>query len=298
MATETVPGTRPVVVGVDGSDSALAAVRWAAAEARRRRAPLRLVTAFSHTPTHVVGLPALGGRLGAQLMTDARRLLADAVSTAAEAEPDVVVTSEVRSGFPVAVLLAEADRARLLVLGSRGLGGVAGLLVGSVAVAVTSRVACPVAVVRGAAPDTGPVVVGVDGTPTSEAAIALAYQAASERAVPLIALHAWTDVEPAPGFLSVRDWQAVADRAEVVLAERLAGWGAKYPDVAVRRVVARDGAARALVELSEQAQLVVVGSHGHGAVSGLLLGSVSHAALHSSHCPVVVVRSSAAQRPS
>lgn len=196
-------------------------------------------------------------------------------------------------GPPVQVLAEQARRAGLLVLGSRGLGGVSGLLLGSVAVGSAVHATCPVIVVRSAEsgdPAGRPVVVGVDGSPTSEAAVAFAFDAAAVRGVPLVALHTWADIEYYPGLAPLVDWSLLAGEEEASLAGGLAGWSAKYPDVEVRRVVQRDGAANALVELSKDAQLVVVGSRGRGNLSGLLLGSVSHAVLHRSHCPVAVVR--------
>jgi nucleotide-binding universal stress UspA family protein len=286
-------GIRPVVVGVDGSESALAAVRWGAIEAERRGVPLRLVTAFDHPLDHVVGNPGVGEELRRELSAGARRMIEGAVAVAEGTVTGLEISAEVVPGFPIGVLGEESRRAQLVVLGSRGLGGLAGLLVGSVAVGLTARGACPVVVVRGEDQDARsprPVVVGVDGTPAGEAAIAFAYEAAASRGVELVAVHTWVDMEFAPGLAPLTDWRAIADEEEEVLAERLAGWGAKYPDVHVRRIVDRDGAARALVDWSRDAQLVVVGSRGRGNLAGLLLGSVSHAVLHRSHCPVAVVR--------
>ncbi|WP_214404355.1 universal stress protein [Pseudonocardia lacus] len=300
MSARFAPATGPVVVGVDGSDSALTAVRWAVGEAGGRRTALRLVTAFVDNPDHVVGIPAVGEQLRQEQRAVARRGLAAAVAAARAADPDLRVEDELRLGLPVGVLAEEAHRAQLLVVGSRGLGGLAGLLVGSVAVGLAGRAACPVVVVRGEHPETGadrPVVVGVDGTPTSEAAIAFAYEAAAARGAPLIALRTWVAAEYAPGLAPLVEWDPIAAAEEEILAERLAGWAEKYPDVRVRRLVGRDGAARALVDLSADAQLVVVGSRGRGALVGMLLGSVSHAVLHRSHCPVAVVRPETPGRP-
>jgi nucleotide-binding universal stress UspA family protein len=292
MSAQFVPSTRPVVVGVDGSDGARRALAWAAAEAVRRRVGLRLVTAYAWAP---YGHPGLGPSIerAEDLERAARQVLEDAVEVARRSAPDLEITSNLVVGRPVKVLTDEARSAQLLVLGSRGLGGVSGLLLGSVAVGAAVHAACPVVVVRSAEGDDPAgraIVVGVDGSPNSEAAVAFAFDAAAVRGVPLVALHTWADVEYAPGLAPLVDWSLIAEEQEAVLAERLAGWSVKYPDVAVRRVVQRDGAANALVELSEDAQLVVVGSRGRGNLSGLLLGSVSHAVLHGSHCPVAVVR--------
>jgi nucleotide-binding universal stress UspA family protein len=276
-----------VVVGVDGSASAYRAVEWAAGEAHRRGVGLRLVRAFSWTTAdHPTGWVA---RYRDEMLDVSRRQVARAVRVAADTRPDVEAESQVEIGAPIEVLSSEARRAQLLVLGDRGLGEVAGLVLGSVAVSLAARGACPVVVVRGErAGADGPVVVGVDGSPVSEAALAFAFDAAAARGVDLVAVHAWSPTAIDEELASLVEWDASAESA--VLAERLAGWGQKYPQVAVRRTVVRDGAVRALVTASAGAQLVVVGSRGRGNAAGLLLGSVSHGVLHGAHCPVAVVR--------
>ena len=278
---------RPVVVGVDGSASAYRAVEWAAGEAHRRGVGLRLVRAFSWTTAdHPTGWVA---RYRNEMLDVSRRQVARAVRVAADTQSDVEAESQVAIGAPIEVLSSEARRAQLLVLGDRGLGEVAGLVLGSVAVSLAASGACPVVVVRGErAGADGAVVVGVDGSPVSEAALAFAFDAAAARGVDLVAVHAWSPTAIDEELASLVEWDASAESA--VLAERLAGWGQKYPQVAVRRTVVRDGAVRALVTASAGAQLVVVGSRGRGNAAGLLLGSVSHGVLHGAHCPVAVVR--------
>jgi len=283
---------RPVVVGVDGSGSAYRAVEWATAEAALRCVALRLVSAFSWTtsdhPTRQSGRVA---QYRDQLLEAARHRLSRAARIAEDTGLGVETTQQVEIGAPIEVLGSEARRARLLVLGDRGLGGVAGLVLGSVAVALAARGACPVVIVRGETGNTdGPVVVGIDGSPVSEAALAFAFDAAAVRGVALVAVHAWSPTAVDKALEPVMDWDAVADEEEAVLAERLSGWGQKYPQVTVRRSVVRDGAARALVDASRGAQLVVVGSRGRGEAAGLFLGSVSHGVLHAAHCPVAIVR--------
>jgi nucleotide-binding universal stress UspA family protein len=286
---------RPVVVGVDGSGSAYRAVEWAAAEAVRRGAELRLVRAFSWTTSE---RPIRdGGRVAQyrdELLKIARGQVARAARIAADVRPEVETTTQVAIGAPIEVLGSEARRAQLLVLGDRGLGGLAGLLLGSVAVGLAAHGACPVVIVRGERGASGneesPVVVGIDDSSISEAALAFAFDAAAARGVGLVVVHAWSPTAIDDALAPVMDWDAATAEEDALLAERLAGWERKHPEVAVRRTVVRNGAVRSLVAASREAQLVVVGSRGRGNATGLLLGSVSHGVLHASHCPVAIVR--------
>lgn len=282
---------RTVIVGVDGSAEGLRAVRWAVPETRRRRATLRLVTAFAWTDDRMVGWPGLGrSGYGERLRAVAEHGLAAAAAAAAELDSDLSVEQRVVLRFPGGVLVEQSQDAELLVVGDRGRGRISSALVGSVAVGVAARSACPVVVVRGAEspPDERrPIVVGIDGTPTSEAAIAFAFEAASARRAPLIAVHTWAE----PVIAELVDWQSAGEEAEQALAERLSGWGAKYSDVPVQRIVARTHPARALLDEAARGQLVVVGSRGHGEMAGLLLDSVSNALVHAAGCPVAIVRS-------
>ncbi|MCO1659937.1 universal stress protein [Pseudonocardia humida] len=291
-APEPTPGTRPVVVGVDGSDGALDAVNWAAVEAHRRAAPLRVVTAFAWAPER--GHPGLREHYRADLLQRAREhLRTGAVTVAERAVSGLRVCAEVVVGPPIATLYEESRRAQLLVLGNRGLGGLGGLLVGSVAVGLSAHAACPVVVVRGEDRDPlspRPVVLGVDGSPTSEAATAFAFDAAAARDAPLVAVRTVPDSTIDARIAPLIDWDAVLDTQRTLLTEHLGGWADKHPDVALTPVVVRGGAATALVERSRAAQLVVVGSRGRGGFAGLVLGSVSHGVLHHSHCPVAIVR--------
>ncbi len=284
---------RTVVVGVDGSPQALRAVRWAVPEARRRQAVLQLVTALAWTEDTLDELPGLGqAPYGQYIREAAEKGLVAAADVAAEVDPDVPVERQLVLGFPAGVLLERSQTAELLVVGDHGRGRIASAVAGSVAVSVAARSACPVVVVRGAIPDGAlPVVVGIDGTPLSEAAIPFAFDAAAARHVPLIAVHTWLDEINDPALAELVDWQTAAVRAEEVLAERLAGWGEKYPDVPVQRLVARGRAGHALLDQAARAQLAVVGSRGHGEIAGLLLDSVSNALVHGAGCPVAIVRS-------
>ncbi|MBP2368149.1 universal stress protein [Pseudonocardia parietis] len=285
-------GRGPVLVGVDGSESAADAVRWAATEAAARGTGLRLVSVFTPLPARHLHDMGLSAAYDQQVRATTAETLDTAVELAGHTAPEVVTEAEVVTGYPAPVLVEESAHAALTVVGSRGLGGFSGLLIGSVAVALAARGQSPVVVVRGDhsewAGGDRPVVVGIDGSPTSEKAVAAAFEEATLRSAPLVAVHSWLDVVLQPaGTMLNRD--AVQAEEQSVLAERLAGWEQDFPDVELRRTVVEDRPARALITASESAQLVVVGTRGRGGVAGLLLGSVSHALLHHAQCPVLVV---------
>jgi len=276
----------PVVVGVDGSARALDAARFAAEEARRRGAPLHLVTVvawpydgLTATPPDV-DLPALLDETGAAVVAGA---------AAAVTAPEV--TTSVRTGDPVTVLTDLTADAQLLVLGSRGVGGVAGLLLGSVAGAVVAHAHCPVLVLPDDTAvvmrDRRSVVVGVAGRSDDDLVLAVAFAEAASRGSDLVAVHAWQDVvlEPEARMLSpLVDWAGALSDEERALSEALAGWREKEPDVVVRELVVRDRPARALVAASLTAEVLVVGRRHRRA-----LGSTPHGVLHRAVCPVVVV---------
>jgi nucleotide-binding universal stress UspA family protein len=284
--------TSPVVVGVDGSPSSLAAVDLAAREAVHRRRPLHVVHAFIWPYLHVSLEPSTLGPAEGGLRYQAERIVAEAVVRAATAAPEIPVDGEVITGT-AAVVLRECSRsAALVVIGDRGLGGFTGLLVGSVAVQLTSHAAGPIIVARGSQQPSGPVLLGVDGSPANQPAVGFAFEEAALRGVPLVALHAWTSpVSIGPGDVlpPVYDVADAESEEARVLSEALAGWPEKYPDVVVRPTPVHRGTRAALLEATQRAQLAVVGTRGHGGFLGLLLGSVSQAALHHAACPVAVV---------
>lgn len=199
------------------------------------------------------------------------------------------------TGAAAQVLVAESEHAQLVVLGTRGLGGFSGLLIGSSTVQVSAHAACPVAVVPPAGPDRvdGPVVVGVDGSEISSHALEIGYEQAQARGARLVAVHAWREpvaIGPGDVLPLVYDVDAVEEDERRVLAESVAGWQEKYPDVEVEQRLVRSQAAQALLAAAESAQLLVVGSRGRGGFRGLLLGSVSQTLLHHMPCPLVIVR--------
>lgn len=283
-----------VVVGFDGSDAARAAVDWAAAEAVLRGRGLTIV--------HALLPPVTTGGLGVGLPPSLDML--DDLQAAALAEleqvaaplrtEELVVEGTVRIGAPSSVMLEASEEADLVVIGSRGHGGFRGLLLGSVSAQVAAHAGCPVAVIRHAAPEGArKVVVGIDGSPAAEAALAFAFDEASRRGWTVQAVHAW-DV-PAYDLLIVPNGPVpipladVADDEIRLTAEVLSGFRDDYPDVDVVESLVRAPAVQALLDASADAAMVVVGTHGHGPAMGALLGSVSNGILHKVATPIVVV---------
>ncbi|MDI9883358.1 universal stress protein [Streptomyces sp. HNM0645] len=285
-----------VVVGVDGSASSLAAVEAAAREARLRGAGLRVVHAFIWPALHVPLGPSPSGPPEGGLRNLADRLVAEAVERARAAAPEVEVSQAVVTGEPLTVLEAQSRAAELVVVGSRGMGGFVGLLVGSTAVHLAAHGRCPVLVVREQPSAEGPIVLGVDGSAAGGPAADFAFAEAELRKAPLVALHAWTTWNapmPAPQDPSMpyaNPPGALAGEEERLLSEALAGRQERYPGVVVEHRVVHGGTREELIEASRSAQLVVTGARGRGGFTGLLLGSVSQALLHHAHCPVAVVR--------
>jgi nucleotide-binding universal stress UspA family protein len=282
-----------VVVGVDGSDCSLQAVSLASRMAAERKRRLRVVHAFIWPQLRVPLGPAPGGPPEGGLAHQAERIVAEAVALATKTSPDLRISGEVIEGAATPVLLQETQDATLVVVGDRGLGGFTGLLVGSVAIQLAAHAPCPVVVARGDQEREGDVLVGVDGSPKGQDALAFAFEEASLRGVGVTALHAYTHpVTSAPGDLLplVYDPEQLQDEEAAVLAEALAGWSDRYPDVPVHHQLVRDRTAKALVRAAEKACLVVVGCRGRGGFAGLLLGSVSQAVLHHASCPVAIVR--------
>ncbi|MFC8848527.1 MULTISPECIES: universal stress protein [unclassified Micromonospora] len=273
----------PVVVGTDGSAEADRAVRQAAREASWRGLPLRVVHAFIWPLFNVPLDPPKLGPPGGGLRNQANRIVKRAVDLARAQAPGIEVTGAVVDGAAQAVMVGEVRAAEMLVLGSRGLGGFSGLLLGSVAMEVTPHATCPVLVVRGEPVLRGPVVVGVDGSPHGGAALAFALAEAGWRQVAVRAVHAYGPVDGHGGD--------EPDRAESrLLAESVTRCYDRHPDVPVEQLTLPGQPAPILLDAARDAQLVVVGARGRGGFAGLLLGSVSHSLLHHAPCPVAVVR--------
>lgn len=283
-----------IVVGLDGSAGADAAATWAAEEAARRLAPLLLVHAY-HLPTvgAYPGYDFVPTDYLDQLRAAGARLLADTADHLRTVHPSVTVLTSLHHGSAVVALRDASEHAQLTVVGNAPSSRITGVLLGSVALAVTSRNPVPVAVIpRDPAPAGGPIVVGVDGSPLSEAAVGFAFDEAALRGAELIAVHAWNDVYLDNQGLQplLVDPQTLEQQERALLGERLAGWADKYPDVVVHQELRHQRPTTALLEHSRSAQLIVVGSRGRGGFSGMLLGSTSHALASHAHCPVIVIR--------
>ncbi|BDB41859.1 universal stress protein [Mycobacterium kiyosense] len=263
-----------------------------------RNLPLTLVhTLNAFVPTFPqVPLPA---GVAVWQEEDAQRVLEDAAKLAqdvVEGDRNIAISMDMRCAPAAPTLIDMSEDAAMVVVGSHGRGAAGRAVLGSVSSGVLHGAACPVAVIRDYDQRSAhelrrvaaPVVVGIDGSPVSELATAIAFDEAACRGVDLVAVHAWTDLDAAdlPGL----DWPAIRSEVEEVLAERLAGWQERYPDVTVHRVVSCGRPAQALLEHANSAQLVVLGSHGRGGLKRMLLGSVSHAVVHSTHTPIIVAR--------
>jgi nucleotide-binding universal stress UspA family protein len=294
----TSPG---IVVGVDGSSSSMTAVRWATFEARMRNVPLTLVhvevtAAWGPAPWLLSDVPLPPAEEDPEREESGRKLLADAVKVAESSSAGLgppEIKTELFFSVPVAPLVELSKEAQMVVVGCRGQHPLSRILLGSVSTGLVHHAHCPVAVIHDEAPSLEhpsklPVVVGIDGSPASELATAIAFDEASWRGVDLVALHAWRDpdLSAAPSM----EWSAQEALRNEILAERLAGWRERYPDVKIHPRVVWDDPARYLLNESESAQLVVVGSHGRGGFAGMLLGSVSTTVPHAARIPVIVAR--------
>ncbi|MFE6770732.1 MULTISPECIES: universal stress protein [Streptomyces] len=281
-STET---RQEIVVGVDPRGGWHPAVAWGADEAQLRRLQLRLV----------LSVPPRGDTEHAddsphhrRLEEDGRRTLTEAISWAQARRPEAVVTGSLLDGFPGRQLALLSHRVRLVVLGTRHLRRVEEILSsGSVVIPVTAQAGCPVVVVDDAdedGQDPPYLVVGVDGSEPSGAALALAFEEADLRRCALHAIAVW---QPPVFTLSSGDTLFHDERRH--LSETVAGWREKYPDVELRPEVRIGSPVEVLAEAGERALGIVVGRRGQGGYTGMRVGSVVHGLLHRAHCPVITV---------
>ncbi|MFD0313032.1 universal stress protein [Streptomyces flavalbus] len=286
--------TRPITAGVDGTEESHAALAWAAREAVRRGAPLRVVHAWRYEP---------GEGLDAQGRDDQERWVRDAVGQAVrevrERHTGLEVSADVVEGGAVETLLAAAADAGTLVLGSRGHGRLVGFLLGSVGQQVIAEAACPVVLVRSGESTAGEVaarevVVGQEGGPEDSAdALRFAFETAAARQAPVRAVRAWT-LPPvfaySPASLKLLDDAGGPEPYEKkALAAALEPWRARFPDVRVVEHVEMGSAGQVLLSVAGRAQLMVVGRRARRTAVGARIGSVAHGVLHHAECPVAVV---------
>ncbi|MFB7712423.1 universal stress protein [Streptomyces sp. NPDC056105] len=277
---------REILVGIDPARECHMLLAWAADDAHRRRRPLRLLVAVP-APHHVQHVD-VSTRMKAQLR-EGERALAAAASWVRERHDDVEVATDVLDGHPAHVLIRQSGRARMIVLGSRHLSRTEEFLsAGSLVVPVSAQARCPVVVMGDAEHVTQEapyLVVGVDGSESSSAALALAFEEASLRGATVRALWVW---QP-PVLFSLKDEPTLVQTQRSLLAETVAGWAEKYPDVALTHEVPVGHPVEELARAAEHALAVVVGRRGNGGYMGMRLGSVVHGLLHRAHCPVITV---------
>lgn len=281
--------TLPILVPFDGSADAHRALLWAAAESVRTSTPVHVIVVNEVLP------PMWGGVAGTSVVTDgfvldAAGLLDAAEKILADAGVDHVIVEQ-RTGHVVDELLRAAASASTLVVGSSGHGRIGEALLGSVSQHLARHATCPAVVVREARDgDAQRIVVGVDGSQASLAALEYACRRAESTRETVVAINAWHVHVPSTDVWSHDARSVDSERHELLLAESIAGLQEDHPDVRLEHEVVAVSPAQCLVDASAGASLLVVGSRGRGFFSGMLLGSVSQAVLREASCPVAVVR--------
>ncbi len=278
-----------VLVAIDDEDPDMLLLGWAAAEAAFRGTRLVICHVCewqpggqAPRPMYEDGAPDL--RLGPE------RVVGAALDAVREAYPDLPVSGAIGTGSPVRGLRTVAGEAAMMVVGARGIGGFAGLLMGSVSGQLAEHAACPVAVVRPATPGAVDVVVGIDGSPASARALELGLAEARRTGGTLIALHAYRYPPVAAAYAPNPGYGADSQRevAEQTLTDALGDVEGRNPDVKIERRVDHGPAARVLLGAADGAAVLVVGARGMGGFTGLIAGSVSQQVLRHAHCPVLV----------
>lgn len=280
--------TLPVLVGIDGSRDGLIALTWATSFARLHGSPVHAVYVVDEAEQAPAGPPATLPDDGSEVLDDALQELHRLRFGAA--------SLEVRHGHPAKVLLELSEHSQALVVGRRGMGGFAELVLGSTSQACTALATqVPLIVVPDtwdpAAPARGRIVVGIDGSLEGQDALRFGFELADLTGAEIHGVHA---IEVRQTYPDPNSWfdpgrQPCIERADELLTHTLDGWTAKYPEVRVQQRSVTDHPVLVLARESQDADLVVVGGVGRTAFSELRMGSVARGLLYHSHCPVAVV---------
>jgi len=293
MSTNTDTRTGAIVVGVDGSPLGEHAVLWAAEEARLQNRSLLLVHAIEPISANQLAWLSSAGipphQVNREAQDVAARVIERARTLADDRRPAERVETEIQVGDPRRVLLDHAERAPLVVVGTRGHGRVAGLLLGSVSGAVLRHATCPVAVVRPGPAESRGVLLGVDLSLAGLPAVEAAFGQASQRRLPLTVVHClWDTLIGRDAWAHLDPSDPDADEARRLVAETLAGAQEKYPDVAVRVEITRGAIEDCLVDLSQRHELLVIGRSA-GRLRHLTWGAHATTIAEHAHSPVLVV---------
>jgi len=283
-----------IVVGYDGSVPSAAAVNWAAAEAVRRQAALFVLSCYS-SPVGVDWISGAAAAVTYDIGEIERVTLGSADAMAAEIRrrhPELRCEGRAVFGAPRDVLVDESAGADLMVVGKTGGGAVKALFMGSVANAVVRRSSCPTVVVPAcstAREETGEIVVGVDDSPASDAALAWALDEASLRGADLVVAHAWSYVYTGAAIASAQARDIMCVDARSTLDRIVTAASTRATGCSVRGRLVEDSPSAALLDEGADADLLVVGSRGRGGLRSMLFGSVAHAVTEHAPCPTVVI---------
>lgn len=283
----------PIITGTDGSDVSLRAVEWAAREAALRGAPLRIVSVPAMLPRMSWGAHSGPPSIADLIHEAAEQALTEAAARAAEAEPGLEVSTALLTGAPALAMAEAATGARMMVVGSRGGGGLAALLLGSVSRHIAFHADCPVVVVRDEpAVVHREIVVGVRDL-DQPCALGFAFDEARLREARLHVIFAWQIFLPVMRLTGTErpgaDVHGVSPEAARWLADLIAPWRQKYPDVAVIEDSVHAPASRILVGASARADLVILGRNSPPESGNAGSSAVAHAVLHHAHCPVAII---------
>ncbi|WP_030485097.1 universal stress protein [Nocardioides aequoreus] len=282
-----------IVAAYDGSPSAREALGWAAVRARSERRPLAVVYATGSVTLMLPDVPVRTEDLVAAAREAGERQLAEAADQVGAKAPEVEVLGVVAVDDARTALLAASQVASLLVLGSRGRGPVATLLLGSVGTSVVRHAHCPVVVHRPRHHDASPrgVVAGADGSKLSRPVLERAFAEAERADRPLTVLHSSWDLMAtwSEGYSDAAPPPRGVEQEHLDMAEAMAGLREEHPDVVADVVLAAGPPIPALAAISHEAELLVLGHEQRGLADRLLVGSVAVPVVERADCPVLVV---------